>query len=75
MAPDRFSALGEARAMSADLASAETLADMAQLHSAWIGTDIAQGESFESARDILRDYIREFCYATGVHCTDANIPD
>ena len=66
-------ALTEARAMATTLHSAKTLADLDRLYVEWIGYSIVEdspSETADSIRAILRDYIKEFCYSTGTHCSD-----
>lgn len=62
-------ALTEARAMLADIQSAQTLADLDALYVNWIGYSIVvdgSSATFEEVRDILDDYIVEFCYGSDI---------
>lgn len=64
-------ALTEASAMVEDLNTAETLADLDALYVNWIGYSTLEDEPNQTADDVravLRDYIKEFCAATGTPC-------
>jgi hypothetical protein len=69
-------AIGEAKAMAADLSTAETLVDLGQLYVNWIGYNTLEddpGQTFEDIKGVLQDYIREFCYTCGIDCSDVGL--
>ena len=61
----------ELRAMLSQVLTA-TDSEIGPIYLAWIGHDpVAEGEvSADEARAILRDYVKELCYAEGVHCSE-----
>jgi len=66
-------ALTEARAMAADLASAQTLSDLDALYVNWFGYSVVEDDPASTEQDVradLRDYIKEFCHSTGTHCAE-----
>lgn len=72
--------IANARRMVAQLAVADTREQLAALYLDWIGyspLEEAQDSTpiADEMRDTLRDYIKEVCYATGVPCSIAGLPD
>jgi len=69
-------AMREARAMAADLLTAETLADLDQLYLNWIGYSTVEddpSQTFDDVKGVLTDFILEFCYDCGIHRNDVGI--
>ena len=66
-------ALTTATAMWTDLRAAQSALDLAFLYTDWIGYDPFEddpNQTEDEVRAILTDYIKEFCYSTGVHVDD-----
>lgn len=62
-----------ATAMWTDLRAAKDKADLDRLYVEWVGYSIFEddpNETEDGVRAILVDYIKEFCYSTGVHVDD-----
>ena len=64
-------AIQEASAMVEDLNTAKSLRDLDELYFNWIGYSTMEDDPTQTADDVravLRDYIKEFCVATGTPC-------
>lgn len=63
-------------AQAAALADASTLDELDTLYVEWVGYSIVQDDAaatVEGVRDTLTDYLRECCYAYGVHVGDIGL--
>lgn len=71
-------ALTEAKTMVADLSTAATINELDALYVNWIGYSAIEDDPLQTAEQLrgdLRDYIKEFCFSTGIDCEVAGLVD